>query len=100
MINAFKQVAPLYNLILVVIVLYLFARLFKAPAFEKVYLTPWKLILASLLVYVKIPSTKCPGGALFTRRSINSGSGKVFLDELLTISLGRLAGYEHYLNWL
>ncbi|MBS3147359.1 hypothetical protein J4219_00575 [Candidatus Woesearchaeota archaeon] len=47
------QVAPLYNLGLVVIVVFLFIKLFNTPVRDKrVYLMPWKLIFGALIVFI------------------------------------------------
>ncbi len=45
------SVAPYYNLVLVIIVLLLFLKLFKTPN-KKIYITPWKFLFAALLVFV------------------------------------------------
>jgi len=45
------RVAPYYNLILVVIVILLFLKLFRTPN-KKTYIMPWKFLFAALLVYV------------------------------------------------
>lgn len=45
------NVAPYYNLVLVVIVILLFLRLFKMPN-KKIYLKPWKFLFGAVLVYV------------------------------------------------
>ncbi|MBU0627977.1 MAG: hypothetical protein KKC75_02215 [Nanoarchaeota archaeon] len=45
------NVAPYYNLALVVIVIFLFVRLFRTPS-KKTNLKPWKFLFAALLVYV------------------------------------------------
>ena len=45
------RVAPYYNLVLVVIVLLLFLKLFKTPS-KKTYIKPWKLLFIAALVYV------------------------------------------------
>ena len=47
------DVAPLYNLGLVVIAIYLFAKLFRTPLHDKrVYLTPWKLLFVGLCIFI------------------------------------------------
>ncbi|MBI2546689.1 hypothetical protein HYV81_05935 [Candidatus Woesearchaeota archaeon] len=43
--------APFYNLVLVVIVLILFVKLFLTPN-RKVYLEPWKWLFYALLIYI------------------------------------------------
>lgn len=51
--QAVAQVAPLYNLGLVVVVIILFVRLFNTPIRDRrVYLMPWKLIFGAFCVYV------------------------------------------------
>jgi len=45
------NVAPYYNLVLVLIVIALFIKLFKTPS-KKTYLMPWKFLFAAVLVYV------------------------------------------------
>jgi len=46
-------VAPLYNLGLVAIAVYLFIRLFTTPVRDKrVYLTPWKILFFAVMVFV------------------------------------------------
>ncbi len=45
--------APLYNLGLVIIALFLFIKLFTTPVKDKrVYLMPWKLLFFGLLVFI------------------------------------------------
>ena len=44
-------IAPYYNLVLVVVVLILFFTFFKKPN-KKIYLRPWKILLAVILVYI------------------------------------------------
>ena len=47
------QSAPLYNLGLVIIVIYLFLKLFRTPVRDKrVYLLPWKLLFVAVLVFI------------------------------------------------
>jgi hypothetical protein len=47
------EVAPLYNLGLVVIAIFLFIKLFNTPVKDRrVYLMPWKLLFFSLLVFI------------------------------------------------
>jgi len=51
--TSLAQVAPLYNLGLVVIAVALFIRLFKTPVRDKrVFLRPWKLIFFALCVFI------------------------------------------------
>jgi len=45
------RVAPLYNLVLVILVIFLFLKLFKTKD-KKKNLTPWKYLFAAVLVYV------------------------------------------------
>jgi len=50
---AVAQVAPLYNLGLVIIAIYLFVKLFSTPIRDKrVYLMPWKILFFALLVFI------------------------------------------------
>lgn len=50
---ALAQVAPLYNLALVAITVFLFIKLFITPRKNKaVYLFPWKIIFFALCVYI------------------------------------------------
>ena len=50
---AIAQAAPIYNLGLVVIALFLFYKLFHTPVKNRrVYLFPWKLIFLALLIFV------------------------------------------------
>lgn len=44
-------VAPYYNLVLVVIVVILFIKLFKTPN-KKAYILPWKFLFFSIFVYI------------------------------------------------
>lgn len=44
-------VAPYYNLVLVIIVVWLFAKLFKTPATARTLL-PWKVIFAALCIFI------------------------------------------------
>jgi hypothetical protein len=47
------QAAPVYNLGLVIIVVYLFLKLFTVPVRDKrVYLMPWKLLFFAVLVFI------------------------------------------------
>ncbi len=47
------QAAPLYNLGMVVIVIWLFIRLFTSKIKDKkVYLMPWKLLFFAVIVFV------------------------------------------------
>jgi len=45
------NIAPYYNIILVIIVLYLFSKLFKTPN-KKTFLKPWKVLLTAVFVYL------------------------------------------------
>ncbi len=45
------RAAPYYNLVLVVIVILLFLKLFKTPN-KKTYIRPWKFLFAAVLVYI------------------------------------------------
>ncbi len=45
------RIAPYYNLVLVVIVVFLFIKLFKTPK-KKTYIKPWKFLFIAVLVYV------------------------------------------------
>ncbi|MBW3004294.1 hypothetical protein KY328_01080 [Candidatus Woesearchaeota archaeon] len=46
-------VAPYYNLILVVILFYLFLKLFATPAKnKKVYQKPWTLVFVALVIFI------------------------------------------------
>jgi len=45
------RVAPFYNLVLAVILILLFLKLFKTP-YKKTYLKPWKFLFAAVLVYL------------------------------------------------
>ncbi|MBW2989159.1 hypothetical protein KY358_02455 [Candidatus Woesearchaeota archaeon] len=45
------RVAPYYNLILVIIIIWLFLRLFRVYG-KKTYILPWKLLFAAVLFYV------------------------------------------------
>jgi len=49
---ALGMIAPLYNLAFVLIAVYLFVKLFATRQTGHVYLVPWKLIFAALLVFV------------------------------------------------
>jgi|SRR3989338_2582777 len=49
--ESFGLVAPFYNLVLVIIVVIFFIRLFKV-ADKKVYLLPWKFLFFAILIYV------------------------------------------------
>jgi len=50
---ALAQVAPLYNLALVLIAIVLFIKLFMTPAKDKrAYLLPWKIIFFAVCVYI------------------------------------------------
>ena len=45
-------VAPYYNLAMVLVVVFLFTKLFKTEPKAKVYLFPWILIFVALMVYI------------------------------------------------
>ncbi len=49
--SCFGMVAPYYNLILVVIVLLQFMKLFSLKS-KKAYLKPWKILFAAIMIYV------------------------------------------------
>lgn len=51
--RALEMVAPYYNLLFVIIVIYLFVQLFKTykPG-GKVYLTPWAYIFGGLVIFI------------------------------------------------
>ncbi|HDD70807.1 MAG TPA: hypothetical protein ENF94_01455 [Candidatus Woesearchaeota archaeon] len=49
---ALGMIAPFYNLAFVLITVYLFVKLFRTPKAGYVFLTPWKMIFAALLVFV------------------------------------------------
>jgi hypothetical protein len=47
------EVAPLYNLGLVVIAIFLFVKLFTIPIRDRrVYLMPWKLLFFAVIVFI------------------------------------------------
>ncbi len=46
-----EVVAPYYNIVLVIIVLFLFAKFFSLKN-EKVYMKPWKLLFFAIIVYI------------------------------------------------
>ncbi|MBI4141493.1 hypothetical protein HY484_01055 [Candidatus Woesearchaeota archaeon] len=48
---ALATVAPYYNLALVLIVIWLFVKLFKTPAKARTQL-PWKVIFAALCIFI------------------------------------------------
>lgn len=51
--SALGLVAPYYNLILVLILLYLFLKLFATPVKNKdVFHKPWALIFVALIIYI------------------------------------------------
>lgn len=51
--QSLAEAAPLYNLGLVVIAIFLFIKLFATPIRDKrVYLMPWKLLFFALMVFV------------------------------------------------
>ena len=49
---ALGMIAPWYNLAFVVIAVILFIKLFKTHKVGKVFLAPWRLIFAAMLVFV------------------------------------------------
>jgi len=51
--SALGLIAPYYNLVLVIILLYLFLKLFSTPAKNKnVFQKPWTLIFVALIIYI------------------------------------------------
>lgn len=46
------MVAPYYNLLFAVIVILLFIKLFRIEKSKKMYITPWQLLLVSLLLFL------------------------------------------------
>ncbi|VVB81722.1 Uncharacterised protein [uncultured archaeon] len=51
--ESLSQVAPIYNLGFVIIVLFLFIKLFTTPIRDKrVYLMPWKIIFFAVIVFI------------------------------------------------
>ena len=50
--ESFAAVGPIYNLVLVIIVIVLFVKLIRAQAYQDVFLTPWKLVFAGVLIFV------------------------------------------------
>ncbi len=51
-IIALSNVAPLYNLVFVLIAFFLFLKLFMLTGKEHVRLFPWKLIFVALFIYI------------------------------------------------
>lgn len=49
---ALELAAPIYNLALVFVVIYLFAKMFSLKNKMNFYLLPWKLIFVSLMIFV------------------------------------------------
>lgn len=49
---ALGMIAPWYNLAFVLVAVYLFLKLFRIKTPGRVYLVPWKLIFAAVLVFV------------------------------------------------
>lgn len=49
---ALGMIAPYYNLAMVIIVFWLFTKLFKTEPKAKVYLFPWIMIFFALLVFI------------------------------------------------
>src|SRR3989338_5273527 len=48
---ALSMVAPMYNLVLAAIALFLFIKLFSLPN-RLIYLKPWKVLFAAFLIYL------------------------------------------------
>ncbi len=48
---AFAQVAPYYNLAMVVVVIILFVNLFRAKN-KRVYLKPWYLLFSAICIFI------------------------------------------------
>ena len=48
---ALGMVAPVYNLVMAIIVIYLFVRLFQMPN-RLVYVKPWKMLFAAFVIYL------------------------------------------------
>ena len=47
------EVAPLYNLGLIIIAVYLFIKLFSTPIKDRrVYMTPWKFLFVGVIVFI------------------------------------------------
>ncbi|MDP6293454.1 MAG: hypothetical protein QGG83_01700 [Candidatus Woesearchaeota archaeon] len=51
-LQSFAEVGPIYNLILVIVVIVLFVKLLKAEAYQHVYTKPWKLIFIGVIIFV------------------------------------------------
>lgn len=49
---ALGQIAPIYNMALVLVVFYLFLKLFKEYSKGDSFLVPWKLIFTAVLIFV------------------------------------------------
>jgi len=49
---ALSNAAPIYNLVFVLIAIYLFIKLFLIKGKEHVRLFPWKLIFVALFIYI------------------------------------------------
>ena len=49
--NSLGIVAPYYNIIFVVIILFLFMKLFSVPN-KKIYLLPWQLLFLAIIIYI------------------------------------------------
>ena len=51
--ESLSQVAPIYNLGFVIIVIFLFLKLLSTPIRDKrVYLLPWKIIFFAVTIYI------------------------------------------------
>ena len=50
--QALIQVLPYLNLILVILLIGMFIRMFMREAHEKIYVLPWKLLFAAVLIFV------------------------------------------------
>ncbi len=48
---AISQVAPLYNIAFVIIILFLFARLFSQQS-KKRYLKPWRILYFAIILFI------------------------------------------------
>lgn len=73
MAECLGTVAPYYNLALVLIVLFLFAKLFFIPN-KKIFVLPWKFLFAAVLIYVveELLTVLNSAGALAVPRRINA----------------------------
>jgi hypothetical protein len=50
--EAIATAAPYYNLVFVLVALYLWYHVLKAPTVKGVFLAPWKLILVGVLMFI------------------------------------------------